>query len=135
MAMARPRLENTISTGQILTAVLLTVILGGGAWIATKDRNDVDLAAKLDANAKTAAEQNAGLAAQIAKMDGKLEAYGASFNTLSGRVDLLDQRLQAQEATAKEGRQERQVFQAEAEKRLGDLEGQVRVLNAMRGQK
>jgi hypothetical protein len=85
---------------------------------------DIDLGAKLDS-----------VSAQVAKMDGKLEAYSASLGQLSNRVDLLDQRQQTSDAAAKEWRQERQSFQAETSKRLGDLEGQVRVLNAMRGQR
>jgi uncharacterized protein YceH (UPF0502 family) len=130
--MARPRIENTISTGQIVTAVLLSLITGGGAWIAIKDRNDVDLGAKIDQQAKVSAEQNAALVAQIARMDGKLEAYGVSFNSLSGQVSLLDQRVKSTEDAMKEGRQERSAFQRETEARLGQLEQRVGVMEALR---
>jgi hypothetical protein len=132
MPMSRPRVLPEINIGQIMTSVLLAAILGGGAWIAMKDRNDVDLGAKIDANAKTSADQNAGLAQQLSKMDGKLEAYSASLGQLSNRVDLLDQRDQVQEAAAKEGRQERLSFQREAEGRLGQLEQRVGVIEALR---
>jgi hypothetical protein len=132
MPMSRPRVLPEINIGQILTAVLLASILGGGAWIAMKDKNDVDLGAKIDAQSKVAAEQNANLAAQIARMDGKLEAYGTNFNALSSRVDLLDQRQQTSDETAKEGRQERQSFQRETEGRLGQLEQRVGVIEALR---
>jgi hypothetical protein len=132
MPMSRPRVLPEINIGQIMTSVLLAAILGGGAWIATKDRNDVDLGAKMDAQSKVSAEQNANLAAQIARMDGKLEAYGASFNSLSSRVDLLDQRQQTADESAKEGRTERQSFQRETEGRLGQLEQRVGVIEALR---
>jgi hypothetical protein len=132
MPMSRPRVLPEINIGQIMTSVLLAAILGGGAWIATKDRNDVDLGAKMDAQSKVSAEQNANLAAQIARMDGKLEAYGASFNSLSSRVDLFDQRQQTADESAKEGRTERQSFQRETEGRLGQLEQRVGVIEALR---
>lgn len=132
MPMSRPRVLPEINVGQIMTTVLLAAILGGGGWIALKDRNDVDLGAKIDAQSKVTAEQNANLAAQIARMDGKLEAYGTNFNALSSRVDLLDQRQQTADETAKEGRAERQTFQRETEGRLGSLEQRVGVIEALR---
>lgn len=132
MPMSRPRVLPEINIGQIVNAVLLAAVLGGGAWIATKDRNDVDLGAKIDAQSKVTAEQNANLTAQIARMDGKLEAYGSSFNSLSSRVDLLDQRQQTADESAKEGRAERQSFQRETEGRLGQLEQRVGVIEALR---
>lgn len=132
MAISRPRILPEINIGQIVNAALLAAVLGGGAWIATKDRNDADLGAKIDASTKVATEQNAGLREQLSKMEGKLEAYSASFNSLSTRVDLLDQRVQVQEVAAKEGRAERQSFQREAEGRLGQLEQRVGVIEALR---
>lgn len=132
MPMSRPRVLPEINIGQIMTSVLLAAILGGGGWVALKDRNDVDLGAKIDAQSKVTAEQNANLTAQIARMDGKLEAYGTSFNSLSSRVDLLDQRQQTADETAKEGRTERQGFQRETEGRLGQLEQRVGVIEALR---
>lgn len=134
MPMQRPTMQNVVTTGQLvqICVFLIGVAMGGAYWAFGKDKNDVDLGAKIDANAKTAAEQNAGLAAQIARMDGKIEAYGTSFNSLSSRVDLLDQRQQAADEAAKEGRQERQSFQRETEGRLGQLEQRVGVIEALR---
>lgn len=124
MPMSRPTVQNIATTGQLMNfgVMLIGIIVGVCFWVFGKDRMDVDLGAKLDA-----------VSGQVAKMDGKLEAYSASLGQLSTRVDLLDQRDQTQEAAAKEGRQERLTFQADTNKRLGDLEGQVRVLNAVRG--
>lgn len=134
MPMSRPTVQNIVTTGQLvqICVFLIGVAMGGAYWAFGKDKNDVDLGAKIDANAKTSADQNASLAQQISKMDGKLEAYSASLGQLSTRVDLLDQRDQTQEAAAKEGRQERLSFQREAEGRLGALEQRVGVIEALR---
>jgi hypothetical protein len=134
MPMSRPTVQNIVTTGQLvqICVFLIGVAMGGAYWAFGKDKNDVDLGAKIDGQIKTAGEQNAALGAQIAKMDGKLEAYGAAQGALSSRVDLLDQRQQTADETAKEGRQERQSFQRETEGRLGQLEQRVGVIEALR---
>lgn len=99
MPMSRPSVQNIITTGQLLNAALsgamlvLGIVVAVAWWVFGKDKTHVDLGAKVDA-----------VGAQVAKMDGKLEAYSTSFNGLSNRVDLLDQRQQASDAAAKEGR-------------------------------
>lgn len=123
MPMSRPTVQNIVTTGQLvqICIFLIGIAMGGAYWAFGKDKNDVDLGAKLDT-----------VSGQVAKMDGKLEAYSASLGQLSTRVDLLDQRDQTQEAAAKEGRQERLTFQRETEGRLGQLEQRVGVIEALR---
>lgn len=123
MPMSRPTVQNIATTGQLMNfgVMLIGIIVGVCFWVFGKDRMDVDLGAKLDT-----------VSGQVAKMDGKLEAYSASLGQLSTRVDLLDQRDQTQETAAKEGRQERLSFQRETEGRLGQLEQRVGVIEALR---
>lgn len=139
MPMSRPRVDWTISAGQILTSVLLAVIIAGGGWIATKDRNDADLGAKIDAQAAALTQQGkdttgqiSGVTAQLSRLDGKLEAYSASLNALSGRVDLIDQRVRTSEDDGKEGRKDRLDFQRSTDNRIGQLEQRVGVVEALR---
>lgn len=122
MAMTKPKLVPEISFGQIITSVLLAVIIGGGAWIATKDRNDVDLDKRLTA-----------LGLQISGLDGKMDLLSQAQNASNTRADLMDLRLKTVEDQTREARSEGATFQRDTDNHVNEVDARVRVLESYKG--
>lgn len=131
--MRRPEVQPTISYGQALLAALLTVIVGGGYWIATKDSNDQATKDKLDqvnativSEQKSRTEQIAGVTVYLSKIDGKMDGMSVNFNQLGSQVALIDQRLKTVEDDQKDARSTGRTFQDQ----INDIAGRLRVLES-----
>ena len=149
----------------ITSAAMVVTVIGGGYWALFEysqqgkdlQRDVAALTKKIDegtiaqtkalADARTdqtkaladqavaIAAQNADLRSDVSKLDGKLEAYGASQQALGSRVDRLSDKVDRVVEDQKGDRQDRVQFQAESERHVNAVDARVRVLECMRGGK